>query len=86
MKSIAQLLLITLITFSLQSCGGGEKGNNTTDTTNTTPDTSATTNTTEKTDNSKENKDSTPTEDKTTQIKTSFLKVNKESLSGLKVI
>ncbi|HAS45199.1 MAG TPA: hypothetical protein DCS93_32245 [Microscillaceae bacterium] len=67
MKSIAQLLLITLIAFSLQSCGGGEKGNNTTDTTNTTPDTSATTNTTEKTDNSKENKDSTPTEDKTTQ-------------------
>ncbi|OJJ17101.1 hypothetical protein BKI52_30785 [marine bacterium AO1-C] len=63
MKSIAQLLLITLIAFSLQSCGGGEKANDTTDTTSTTTDTTANTNNDNADASGDKNSSTTKTED-----------------------
>jgi len=60
MKSITQLLLITLIAFSVQSCGGGEQTNNTTDTT------SASTDTTQAGDNKASNDKTTTTTEETT--------------------
>ena len=69
MKSITQFLLITIIAFSLQACGGGEKNNGTKDSSSTTTDNStASTDTTAKTtDNTSEDKTSTTeTKDSTT--------------------
>ena len=68
MKSITQFLLVAIIAFSLQSCGGGETTNNTTDTAaaNTPTDTNTTANTSNESSNAEENKDRTSTKDKAT--------------------
>lgn len=64
MKSITQFLLITIIAFSLQSCDGGEKNNNTKDSSSTTTSTDTTAKTTDNTSEDKNN--TTETKDSTT--------------------